>query len=163
MSKPNNKTSRAGLIIKIHVAKRDLGLDDAEYRAALLGATGKESCKELSVAEMAKVLNVFIEKFNWLPKPKAAPSKGLQNRDDYIDIPDSDPDARQKRRILALCRRLGWSFAYLNGRIRLQFGVEHIRFKMRQEDLQTLSKDIENRCKRRGINTTRPVRKDKAV
>lgn len=163
MSKPNDKARRKSLIISAHVAKRDLGLPDDEYRALLLGATGKESCADMDVRELSRVMNVFTVNLKWRQKPKTPPSPGPQNRDDYIDISDSDPDARQKRRILALVRRLGWSFKYLNSRIRLQFGVEHIRFKMRQEDLQKLSKDIQNRCKRRGIDPSRPSRKDKAV
>lgn len=44
--------SRNELIKIIHVAKRNLGLCDEDYRALLAGATGKESCKEMSDAQL---------------------------------------------------------------------------------------------------------------
>lgn len=44
--------TRNELIKIIHVAKRNLGLRDEDYRALLAGATGKESCKEMSDAQL---------------------------------------------------------------------------------------------------------------
>ena len=43
-------------LAKIHVAKRDLGLDDDTYRDLLERETGKRSAKGLSQAELDKVL-----------------------------------------------------------------------------------------------------------
>lgn len=47
---PNNR--RKYLIAKIHVAKKELGLEDETYRDLLLTNTGKTSCSELSVKEL---------------------------------------------------------------------------------------------------------------
>lgn len=55
-------------IAAIHVAKRDLGLDEDTYRAKLANITGKTSVKDMTEAERQTVLTVFrSEGF----KPKA--------------------------------------------------------------------------------------------
>lgn len=54
--------SKAKLIQLIHVAKRELRLDDETYRAALQGVCQKKSCKGMTVAELQKVLNHFEDK-----------------------------------------------------------------------------------------------------
>ncbi|UWU13251.1 regulatory protein GemA [Rhizobium sullae] len=46
-------------IAAIHVAKKQLGLDDETYRAKLSLITGKQSAKEMSESERQKVLTVF--------------------------------------------------------------------------------------------------------
>lgn len=46
---------RGGVISKIHVAKKELGLDDDRYRAMLIGITGKDSCKDMNLVELNKV------------------------------------------------------------------------------------------------------------
>lgn len=44
--------TRNDLIKIIHVAKRNLHLNDLNYQAVLLGATKKESCKNMNYAEL---------------------------------------------------------------------------------------------------------------
>lgn len=51
--------NRASLITLIHVAKRDLQLDHETYISALLAATGKTSCRDMSPDELSRVLDVF--------------------------------------------------------------------------------------------------------
>ncbi|EOM7557865.1 gp16 family protein, partial [Escherichia coli] len=50
---------RGKLISAIHVAKRELALDDETYTSALLAATGKASCRDMSPDELSRVLDVF--------------------------------------------------------------------------------------------------------
>ncbi|EKM6232585.1 regulatory protein GemA [Salmonella enterica] len=54
--------SRTSLIKLIHVARRDLQLDDDTYRAFLMQKTGKISCRELNVAQLELVLNAMKER-----------------------------------------------------------------------------------------------------
>lgn len=51
--------SRAILIKKIHVAKRQLGLEEADYRALLCTTTGKDSAAAMSDSELALALSAF--------------------------------------------------------------------------------------------------------
>jgi Protein of unknown function (DUF1018) len=49
----------SGLIAKLHIAKKQLGLEDSEYRAVLHAATGKESARGMSEAELKRSLAAF--------------------------------------------------------------------------------------------------------
>ncbi len=44
-------------LAKIHIGKKHMGLSDDEYRAFLLGCTGKSSSKEMTVAERFKIIH----------------------------------------------------------------------------------------------------------
>lgn len=53
---------RNGLLAKIHIAKKQLGLDDDFYKEILTQITGKDSCKDMDGAELNRVLNYFRSK-----------------------------------------------------------------------------------------------------
>ncbi|KHA57142.1 hypothetical protein NM74_07970 [Aeromonas hydrophila] len=67
---------RNGQMAKIHIAKAQLGLDDAEYRALLGRVAGVSSAKDLNPRQMGAVLAAF-EKLGWQPK---APAKQGRKR-----------------------------------------------------------------------------------
>lgn len=54
--------TRDQLIRLIHIAKTQLKLDDDTYRAALVAATGKESCRKMTHAELILVYDAFVER-----------------------------------------------------------------------------------------------------
>lgn len=51
--------TKAKLIQLIHIAKRQLGLDDETYRSVLNGVSGKASCSNMSIGELTQVLEHF--------------------------------------------------------------------------------------------------------
>jgi len=51
----NLKPYKTQLIKLIHVAKRNLALDDDTYRAMLRAQTGKESCSDMSMSQLEAV------------------------------------------------------------------------------------------------------------
>jgi len=57
MRPARNPSSRQGLIRLVHVAKRDLALDDETYRAMLVAVTGEASSADLSVPQLQRVLD----------------------------------------------------------------------------------------------------------
>jgi len=61
-------------LAKIHIAKKQLGLDDDTYRALLLRVVGKESSRDMSAAEHGRLLAEF-ERLGFNPASKA-PRKG---------------------------------------------------------------------------------------
>ncbi len=63
------KSSRTQLIGKIHIAKKELGLDDDTYRSLLRLVVNKESAAKCTEPQLIKVLNALKEKGF---KPKAA-------------------------------------------------------------------------------------------
>jgi phage gp16-like protein len=59
-------------LAKIHIAKKDLGLDDDTYRQMLRTVTGKDSAKALTLVECDKVL-AHCKKLGWTPKASTKP------------------------------------------------------------------------------------------
>jgi len=70
-------SNRRAMLAKIHIAKKEMGLDDATYRAKLQHITGKNSSGKMSFAELDQVLAAF-KNSGWKPainknhRPKAA-------------------------------------------------------------------------------------------
>lgn len=65
----SNDAKRRGLLAKIHIAKKEMGLSDPEYRVIVAATTEAESCKDLSVEEMEAVLDRF-QRLGWQPKTR---------------------------------------------------------------------------------------------
>lgn len=68
------KSERNRLITKIHVAKKVLKFEDEEYRELLREQTGKNSCKDMNLGELNKVLNWF-KKHGFVTKVPATARK----------------------------------------------------------------------------------------
>ncbi|MGY3910765.1 gp16 family protein [Aeromonas piscicola] len=71
--------NRNYLIKIIHVAKRNLNLRDEDYQALLLGATGKESCKEMS-SEQLKAAYQALSAIGFKKSRKTTSTKPQERR-----------------------------------------------------------------------------------
>lgn len=70
------KNSRSPLIKLIHVAKRQLALDDDVYRLLLEAETGSDSCSKMSIKQLEKVLAAMESKgFKRQTKARKTPFK----------------------------------------------------------------------------------------
>lgn len=77
-------------IVKIHIARNELGMDEESYRCLLaMNFGGRTSCKELSEAEAGRLLGMFRAR-GWKPKTKKRAS----------DVPL--PDDAMSRKCVAL-------------------------------------------------------------
>ncbi|ARQ59209.1 regulatory protein GemA [Rhizobium sophoriradicis] len=116
-------------IAAIHVAKKQLGLDDDTYRAKLAWITGKQSARDMTEAEREKVLTVFRnEGF----RPASAPRRA---------------DGRQKltgkyaKKLQALWIA-AWNLGIVRERddkalvafVKRQTGLDHTRFLVYADD-----------------------------
>lgn len=95
--------SRAALA-KVHIAKKELGLDDAAYRAMLERITGRTSAKDCTEGQLGKVLDELKAK-GWKPtlkvvsgNPGAAVRRGA---------PASSPVAKKARAMWISLHQLG--------------------------------------------------------
>lgn len=137
---------RIGLYRKIHVALKQLPhMDDEAYRNLLRQEFGQESKKALRAHELARLADMLYRLgASYSPKDKG---KGREKatRPDWIDIPASSPGAAQKRQICQIWRKLGYSMASLDVRVKRQFGVHTILWLHDQKDLATLLTDLQAR------------------
>lgn len=85
-------SNRNQLIQLIHVAKRELALDDETYRLLLTSATNKASCSKMSIKELESVLTEmeskgFKRKINSNKKPfkKRLSPKSGKSKNTIID------------------------------------------------------------------------------
>lgn len=74
---PGPKSDAARDLAKIHIAKKDLGLDDATYRALLARVAGVSSARDLDATGRAAVLRE-LRRGGWTPKaPRAVHTRPL--------------------------------------------------------------------------------------
>ncbi|MFO8052882.1 MAG: phage protein GemA/Gp16 family protein [Candidatus Omnitrophota bacterium] len=79
----------------IHIVKKELGLDDNQYRKILKEAAGVTSAKDLDRSGFRKLMNYFVRSRHYQPRPK-----GLT--------------IRQKIFIKVLAQNLDWGKKHLN-------------------------------------------------
>lgn len=102
-------------LAKIHIAKKQLGLDDATYRAMLQTHGGVTSSKNLSPVGAAKVL-AHLERSGFKPKAAAHGKK-----------PNTTPDrAAQIRKVEALLADAGRHWAYADGMAQKMFKIDKL-------------------------------------
>ncbi|MGE4296972.1 MAG: gp16 family protein [Desulfovibrionaceae bacterium] len=89
---------RKKLIQMIHVAKRDLALDDATYRAILMATTGVESSKSLSIQDLEQMLDKLKSKGFVVRAGKDGPP---------VTRLDNDPQAKMIRALWLRLHELG--------------------------------------------------------
>ncbi|MCW3479715.1 regulatory protein GemA [Neisseriaceae bacterium JH1-16] len=105
-------------LAKIHIAKKELGLDDGTYRAMLQTVAGVTSSKDLTAAGSAKVLE-HLKRCGWKPKASAHA--------------DRKPKASAPRRALigkieALLAEASRSWAYADAMAQKMFQVEKLEW-----------------------------------
>lgn len=68
--------SRRALTAQVHIAKKDLAMDDDTYRSMLRERYGVESSGALSFPNLMHLVAHF-EKLGWVPKRKPSPRKDI--------------------------------------------------------------------------------------
>lgn len=149
--------SRNADLAKIHLGCKQLGLDDATYRAMLESMFGVTSSAKLDFTQRYRLICRMEElgaQFSAKgttnrQQPTRLPKRGSA---DFYVIPDNVPYVNQKRYILALWKALGWSLSGVDTRMRRQFGVDSLVWLQDQAQLQRITKDLQNRCRKAGID-----------
>lgn len=122
--------TRRAAVVKVQIARRDLGLDEDTYRSILERLTGRTSSSACSDAELGRVLDEFKAK-GWKPKviaggkPTKAP-RSIPNR------PADHPAARKARSLWISLWNLGEvrdsAEPALEAFARRQLGVERLQW-----------------------------------
>lgn len=119
----------------IHAAKRQLGMDDDVYRAMLLSVTGKRSAKELTQAEVGKVLDRM--------RAAGANFGGHKGKPKNLD---SHP---QMQKIEALLAELKAPWAYADAIAKQQTGVEKVAWVRDKKQLSGIIAALDKELKKR--------------
>jgi phage gp16-like protein len=104
----------------IHIAKKQLGLNDGCYREILFNVTGLKSSALLDMEGRAKLLAHF-KKIGFTPVHPSAKGSGMnvspsQDREPFL------------LKIEALLSDLGLPWAYTDGMAKRMFGVDRVRW-----------------------------------
>ena len=112
----NEQNRRRGMIAKIKVAQKQLGMDDDVYRDVLAAATGLRSCKDMEIWQLERVLQK-MERLGF------APTRGKPERQP-LHLVEHTP---MINKMGALLHEMGKSWAYAHGIARKMFGVETVQ------------------------------------
>ena len=139
---------RRGMYAKIAIARRQLPLmDEDAYRALLSEEFGERSATRLTRAQLARLLRIFAEMGVRYSSRGTNRTVTAAARPDWIEVPDSAPHAAEKRQILAIWRKLGYSMTSLDTRIKRAFGIHCFVWLQNGEQISTLLSDLQRREK----------------
>lgn len=129
---PSAKHRRA-MIAKIHVGKKDLQLDEDDYRQILMQETGRGSSADCTEAELERVLGRF-QALGWKPLPKAGGSTDAR--------PAQHPMARKARALWISLYHLGEvrspNEKALEAFAKRQLGCERLTFARQSEGFRLI-------------------------
>lgn len=147
----DNQKMRLGLYRKIEIARKQLpAMDEEAFRALLRSEFGVSSRKDMSVNQLSRLVQHFASVHGvtyTAPAKSRNPRVTPHGRPDFIEITDSMPYAREKRQILAIWRRLGYSMTSLDTRCKRAFGVPVFVWMQNGEQIATLLSDLQHREK----------------
>lgn len=144
----NEKNMRLGLYRKIEIARKQLpDMDEEAFRDRLRNEYGVSSRKEMSVSQLSRLVHDFAREGVVFTAPAKAKNKEVRphSRPDWIEITDSMSYAPEKRQILAIWRKLGYSMNSLDTRVKRAFGVPLFVWMKDREQLSTLLSDLQRR------------------
>ncbi|MGE4552851.1 MAG: phage protein GemA/Gp16 family protein [Desulfovibrionaceae bacterium] len=143
--------TRKALLGKVHIGRKQLGLDGGAWRGLLAELFGVASSADLTDAELIRLVDhlaglgaVFESKGHPRKKP-GYQARAAGRRSDFYEIPDG-PSAPMQRKVAALWRSLGYDMTSLDTRVRREFGVDALRWLTDRKDLRRLIVDLERRC-----------------
>ena len=139
---------KKALLAKIHIAKKDLCLDDGTYRDVLRRVTGKDSSSKMLMSELERVIYEFGNR-GWKPSAAAKPKHGKKP-----SISDDKPNRQAiMDKIEAILADMGLHWNYAHGMAKRMFGKEQVQW-LDDEQLYKLMQALQvdqNRRKRRTV------------
>lgn len=125
---------------KIHIAKKQLGLDDDTYRSLLQRVSGVRSAKDLNAHQAHKVLQEF-ERLGFAPR--APKNKGKPANFDTM------PEMITKIEALLADMQLTW--AYADGIAKQMWGVQRIAWAHQPKQLKAILAALAVEQEKRGL------------
>lgn len=145
------------LLAKVHVAKKQLGLSNDDYRAVLLEQFGQDSAGRLTDAQLRKLVAHF-RGLGWQDAPKARSRNDTHGRPRNLDRKGYNSRTAMMEKIEAMLAEKGrdekghipWSYAA--SILKRQCGVERLEFAS-CEQLKGVIAALYRDAKRKGRET----------
>ena len=146
----DDQKMRLGLYRKIEIARKQLPhMDEEAFRALLRSEFGVESRKDMPIHQLSRLVQFFAAQYG--VKYTAPQNRNRRvtplSRPDWIEITDTMPFAAEKRQILAIWRKLGYSMTSLDTRVKRAFGVPYFVWLQNGDQVSTLLSDLQRREK----------------
>lgn len=140
---------RKAIYAKIAIAQKQLGLDDTLYRELLHNKFQKTSAKDLSEKELTALLRHFtecgVQFVSKTDKKRTNTKSSPHSRPDWINITPSMPFYSQKKQILAIWKKLGYSMTSLDTRVQREFGSYSFVWLKDEKSIIALLTDLQKR------------------
>lgn len=141
--------NRNAVYAKIAIARKQLALDEDIYRELLLNKFNKNSAKELSDKELTALLRHFtecgVQFVSKNSKKRTNSTVTAHSRPDWINITPSMPFYSQKRQILAIWKKLGYSMSSLDTRVQREFNCYSFVWLRDEKSIIALLTDLQKR------------------
>nr|BBJ05187.1 hypothetical protein YBY_30360 [Marinobacter nauticus] len=126
--RPNNPK---GVLAQIHIARKELALDEDTYRQMIATVTGgKRSCSDCNVAELHKIVQHMKERgFKAKPRKRVAQYPGKPHN------LDAQP---MLQKIEALLAELKAPWSYADAIAKRQFGIQRVAWLKEPSQLRAL-------------------------
>jgi len=138
------------LYAKIAIARKQLpGMDDDNFWRGWLSDNfwGKRSLRQFDYVELVRLVDLLGRMGAQYTTKAEKRQKRPYVRADFIEIPDSDPNARTKRMICAIWRKLGYALTGLETRVERQTGLLSILGLHDGKTLSAILTDLQKREK----------------
>lgn len=100
---PPAKNNRQAIIARIHIAKKELGLDDETYRAMLQQVTKHNSCADMHISDLYRVME-HLKTLGYKPSTRKFGKRP--------NPPQDKVALMSKVEALLADRRLHWNYAH---------------------------------------------------
>ncbi len=147
----DNQKMRIGLYRKIEIARKQLPhMDEEAFRNLLRSEFDVSSRKDMNMHQLSRLVQLFAAEYGvtyTAPARSRNRSVTPHGRPDWIEITDSMPFAAEKRQILTIWRKLGYSMTSLDTRCKRAFNVPVFVWMRDGNQISTLLSDLQRREK----------------
>lgn len=121
-TKTTAQVKRKQLMAQIHIAKKDLGLDDESYRSILLRVARQESCKEMTTMQLVDVIKE-MKRLGFQVKSTARSKASYGKKPNAVQ---SKQALMNKIEAMLADMNLNWNYAHAMAR--KMFGVDQVHW-----------------------------------
>lgn len=142
----NAEIRRRKQLAAIHAARRDLGMDEDDYRLMLRQVTGVASAKDLDASGRRKVLD-HLRRVGWDKRPRKRVAQ-------YPGTPHNIDREQMLQKIEAQLTDMGLPWSYADAIARRQTGIERVAWLRKAADLTGVIGALHVEQEKRGLLAT---------